>query len=73
MASCFRMSQIGLVKMTAAVQSGVLMSLPIIRNRAATHGSGATGREMSSPMSNLAVDLACALDTYLIQETTDKE
>lgn len=41
--------------------------------QAATHGSGTTGREMSGPMANLAVDLACALDTYLIQETTDKE
>lgn len=49
------------------------MSLPIIRNEAATHGSGATGREMSGPMANLAVNLACALDTYLIQDTTDKE
>ena len=67
------MRQIGLLKMTAAVQSGVLMSLPIIRNKAATHGSGTTTREMSGPMANLAVDLACALDTYLIQETTDKE
>lgn len=67
------MRQIGLVKMTAAVQSGVLMSLPIIRNEAATHGSGATGREMSGPMANLAVNLACALDTYLIQDTINKE
>lgn len=67
------MRQIGLVKMTAAVRSGVLMSLPIIRNKAATHGSGATGRKMSGPMANLAVNLACALDTYLIQDTTNKE
>lgn len=56
-----------------AFQSSVLMSLPIIRNKAAAHGSGTTGREISGPMANLAVDLACALDTYLIQETTDKE
>lgn len=55
------------------LQSSVLMSLPIIRNKAAAHGSGATGREMSGPMANLAVNLACALDTYLIQETTGKE
>ena len=66
------MRQIGLVKMTAAVQSGVLMSLLIIRNKEATHDSGAMGREMSGPMANLAVNLACALDTYLIQDTTDK-
>ena len=56
-----------------AFQSSVLMSLPIIRNKAAAHGSGATGCELSRPMANLAVNLACALNTYLIQETTDKE
>lgn len=56
-----------------ALQSSVLMSLPIIRNKAAAHGSGATGRETSGPMANLAVNLACALNTYLIQETTGKE
>ena len=56
-----------------AFQSSVLMSLPIIRNKAAAHGSGATGCEISRPMANLAVNLACALNTYLIQETTDKE
>lgn len=56
-----------------AFQSNVLMSLPTIRNKAAAHGSGATGCEVSGPMANLAVNLACALDTYLIQETTGKE
>lgn len=56
-----------------AFQGSVLMSLPIIRNKAAAHGSGTTGREISAPMANLAVNLACALDTYLIQEMTDKE
>lgn len=56
-----------------AFQSSVLMSLPVIRNKAAAHGYGATGRETSRSMANLAVNLACALDTYLIQETTDKE
>ena len=55
-----------------AFRNGVLMSLPIIRNKAAAHGSGATGCEVSRPMANLAVNLACALDTYLIQETIDK-
>lgn len=73
MGSCLRATNIGLVEMTVAVQSGVLISLPIIRNKAATHGSGATGREMSGSMANLAVNLACALETHLIQETTDKE
>ena len=56
-----------------AFRNGVLMSLPIIRNKAAAHGSGATGCEVSRPMANLAVNLTCALDTYLIQETTDKK
>ena len=56
-----------------ALQSSVLMSLPIIRNKAAAHDSGATGREMSGPMANRAVNLACALNTALIQETTGKE
>lgn len=56
-----------------AFRNGVLMSLPIIRNKAAAHGSGATGCEVSRPMANLAVNLARALDTYLIQETTDKK
>ena len=56
-----------------AFQNNVLMSLPFIRNKAAAHGSGATGCEMSGPMANLAVNLACALDTYLIQETTGIE
>lgn len=56
-----------------AFQSNILMSLPIIRNKATAHGSGTTGREVGAPMANLAVNLACALDTYLIQETTDIE
>lgn len=54
-------------------RNNVLMSLPVIRNKVAAHGSGATGCEVSGPMANLAVNLACALDTYLIQETTDIE
>lgn len=56
-----------------AFQGSVLMSLPVIRNKAAAHGSGTTGCEISGPMANLAVNLACALDTYLIQETAGKE
>lgn len=54
-------------------RNNVLMSLPVIRNKVAAHGSGATGCEVSGPMANLAVNLACALDTYLIQEMTNKE
>lgn len=56
-----------------AFQNSVLLSLPIIRNKVAAHGSGATECEISAPMANLAVNLACALDTYLIQEATDIE
>lgn len=56
-----------------AFQSSVLMSLPTIRNKVAAHGSGAMECEISGPMANLAVNLACALNTYLIQETTNKE
>lgn len=56
-----------------AFQSNVLMSLPVIRNKAAAHGSGAMRCEVSGPLANLAVNLACALDTYLIQETTGKK
>lgn len=54
-------------------RNNVLMSLPVIRNKVAAHGSGATGCEVSGPMANLAVNLACAFDTYLIQEMTNKE
>lgn len=54
-------------------RNNVLMSLPVIRNKVAAHGSGAMGCEVSGPMANLAVNLACALDTYLIQEMTNKE
>ncbi|BBH50081.1 hypothetical protein Pcatena_06680 [Parolsenella catena] len=56
-----------------AFQNSVLLSFPIIRNKVAAHGSGATECEISAPMANLAVNLACALDTYLIQEATDIE
>lgn len=53
-----------------AFQSNVLMSLPTIRNKAAAHGAGPMGNELDKPLANLAVNLACALDLYLIQETS---
>ncbi len=50
-------------------QSQVLMSLPFIRNRpGAAHGAGVVSGEISKNMANLAVNLACALDTYIADE-----
>lgn len=50
-------------------QSQVLMSLPFIRNRpGAAHGAGVGSGEISRNMANLAVNLACALDTYIADE-----
>lgn len=50
-------------------ESKVLMSLPFIRNRpGAAHGAGAGNGEISRNMANLAVNLACALDTYIADE-----
>lgn len=50
-------------------ESKVLMSLPFIRNRpGAAHGAGAGTGEISRNMANLAVNLACALDTYIADE-----
>lgn len=56
-----------------AFNEKVLMSLPFLRNHAAAHGTGAGGAQLSRPLANLAVNLACALDTYLVQETANKE
>lgn len=50
-------------------ESKVLMSLPFIRNRpGAAHGAGTGSGEISRSMANLAVNLACALDTYIADE-----
>ena len=47
----------------------VMMSLPYIRNNSgADHGAGAKEVVISKPMANLAVNLAAALNTYLIEE-----
>ncbi len=50
-------------------KTGVLTSLPYIRNKSgADHGAGAQEVVISKPMAKLAVNLAAALDTYLIEE-----
>lgn len=47
----------------------VMMSLPYVRNNSgADHGAGAQEVVISKPMAKLAVNLAAALDTYLIEE-----
>lgn len=47
----------------------VMTSLPCIRNHSgADHGAGSKTVVISKPMAKLAVNLACALDTYLIEE-----
>ncbi len=56
-----------------AFNDKVLMSLPFLRNHAAAHGAGTGSTQLSKPLANLAVNLACALDTYLVQETANKE
>ena len=45
----------------------VLMSLPYIRNNStASHGAGRSMAEISKNMANLAINLASALNSYLI-------
>ena len=47
----------------------VMMSLPYVRNNSGEdHGAGAQEVVISKPMAKLAVNLAAALDTYLIEE-----
>ena len=47
----------------------VLMALPFIRNNSsADHGAGATSATISKPLAKLAINLAAALNTYLIEE-----
>lgn len=47
----------------------VMMSLPFVRNNSgADHGAGARTAVISKPMAKLAINLAAALDTYLIEE-----
>lgn len=54
---------------TGGFESQVMKSLPFIRNNSgADHGAGAKKVVISKPMAKLAVNLAAALDTYLIEE-----
>ncbi|MDE7137529.1 MAG: abortive infection family protein, partial [Ruminococcus sp.] len=51
----------------------VMMSLPYVRNNSgADHGAGAKEVVISNPMAKLAINLAAALDTYLIEEYEDR-
>ena len=53
-------------------KGNVMKSLPFIRNNSgADHGAGSKTVVISKPMAKLAVNLACALDTYLIEEYKD--
>ena len=50
-------------------KGNVMKSLPFIRNNSgADHGAGSKTVVISKPMAKLAVNLACVLDTYLIEE-----
>ena len=50
-------------------RTNVMMALPYIRNKSGSdHGAGAQEVVISKPMAKLAVNLAAALDTYLIEE-----
>lgn len=55
-----------------AFKEKVLMSLPYIRNHAAAHGAGQRSSQADRALANLAVNLSCALSTFLIQETKDR-
>ena len=58
----------------AGFREKVMMSLPYVRNNSgADHGAGAKEVVISKPMAKLAVNLAAALDTYLIEEYIAKE
>ena len=58
---------------TGGFESQVMKSLPFIRNNSgADHGAGAKSVVISKPMAKLAVNLAAALDTYLIEEYAER-
>ena len=57
----------------AGFREKVMMSLPYVRNNSgADHGAGAKSVVISKPMAKLAVNLAAALDTYLIEEYAER-
>lgn len=50
----------------------VMMSLPFIRNNSSSdHGAGATTVIINKPLAKLAINLAAAMNTYLIEEYRD--
>ena len=58
---------------TSGFREKVMMSLPYVRNNSgADHGAGSKNVEISKPMAKLAINLAAALDTYLIEEYANK-
>lgn len=57
----------------AGLKDSVLMSLPFIRNNAASHGAGAANLSISKSLANLAINLAASLCTYLIEESKEYE
>lgn len=51
----------------------VMMALPYVRNNSgADHGAGAKEVKITKPMAKLAINLAAALDTYLIEEYAER-
>ena len=68
-----RISDEGYISLPSRIQTdgfknNVLSSLPYLRNRVAAHGAGADDASIPRSLANLAVNLAAALDTYLIDE-----
>ena len=58
----------------AGFREKVMMSLPYVRNNSgADHGAGAKEVVITKPMAKLAVNLAAALDTYLIEEYAESK
>lgn len=51
----------------------ILMSLPYIRNNSAAHGSGSEETSINKEIANLAINLACALITFVVSEYSKKE
>ncbi|MEM1485794.1 hypothetical protein V6615_13125 [Oscillospiraceae bacterium PP1C4] len=57
---------------TSGFREKVMMSLPFIRNNSsADHGAGELSRVISKPLAKLSLNLAAALNTYLIEEYID--
>lgn len=52
-------------------KDNVLMSLPFVRNNAASHGAGSIEISISKSLANLSINLAASLCTYLIEESKE--